>query len=87
MPTLGAGGLNLPHGQGQGVALDGRLHFPQQLGFPAAPGCSRVPWEAEAGKEPQARSLVHSDSLKTLQPSNCEEGFRLPLGAEAHYYL
>lgn len=46
-----------------------------------------VPWEAEAGNEPQAPSLAHSDSLKTLQPSNCKEGFRLPLGAEAHYYL
>lgn len=61
MPTLG--GLNLPHSQGQGVALDGRLHFPLQLGLPAAPRCSRVPWEAEAGKEPQAGSLAHSDSL------------------------
>lgn len=38
--------------------------FPQQISFPAAPGCSRVPWEAEAGKEPQAHSLAHSDSEK-----------------------
>lgn len=66
--------------------------FPQQLSFPAAPGCSWVPWEAEAGREPRAGSLAHSDSLKTLQPSagatlQLQGSFRLPLGAEARYYL